>query len=119
MTGLTQEWHFLQSCSGAGLVCRAYGTRPVARHPYPVEIHRRGIESEQAVGEQMADAGQKLQRLGSLDGAKHAGYGSKHTNLGCRRHNVGWWFAAEDAPVAGRSGCPSERMSLEAHYAAV
>ena len=48
---------------------------------YGAELHRLGFEGEQTVGEKLAYAGEILQCLGCLDGAKHAGDGSEHSGL--------------------------------------
>ena len=47
------------------------GARVTMLHGNGAELHGLGIEGEQTIGQQLADAREVLQRLSGLDGAQH------------------------------------------------
>lgn len=48
---------------------------------YCAEVHRLGIEGEQAVRQQITDTKQIFQCLGGLYGAEHSGNGTEYAGL--------------------------------------
>ena len=59
-----------------GRIGAADGARVTVLHGNRTELHRLGIEGEQTVCQQFADACEILQGLSSLNGAEHTGDGS-------------------------------------------
>ena len=65
-------------------------------------MHGFGIKGEQRAAKGFADTGDKLQGLGRLDGAEHAGYRPQHTRLGTGGNSIRWrWFAEKTAITGG------------------
>ena len=74
-----------------GGMCAAELTVVAALHMHGAEVHGLGIERQQTVGEQLAHAGDILQRLGRLNGAKHSGDGTEHASLRTGGHGPYGW----------------------------
>ena len=83
------------------------------------ELHGLGVERQQAVGEQFADAGKVFQRLGSLNGAQHAGNGAQYAGLRTRGYGAGGRRFLKEAAIACRARQMGERLSVESQDAAL
>ena len=59
-----------------GGMAAADGARVAMTDGHRAELHGLGIEGEQTVRQQLADAREILQRLGGLDGAQHTSDGA-------------------------------------------
>ena len=53
----------------------------VLRHVQGADVHRQSVDMQNASGEQLADAGQILDRLGRLNAAEDADRRAEHTDL--------------------------------------
>ena len=102
-----------------GGMTAADGARVAMTDGHRAEQHGFGVEGEQTIGQQFADAREILQRLGGLDGAQHTGNGSQYACLRTGGNGASRRRFLEHAAVAGRAGHVGKRLTVEAQDAAV
>jgi hypothetical protein len=66
------------------------------------EFSVQGIEGKESVGEQLAFAKGKFNRLIGLQSAKDPGNHSDNSSLTAGWYGIGWWWFKKNTPVTGR-----------------
>ena len=102
-----------------GGVCAADGARVTMLHGNGAELHGLGIEGEQTVRQQFADACEILQGLCGLNGAQHTSDSPQYTSLRTSRYgSCGRWFL-KHTTVTGRARQMGKRLTVEAQDTSV